>query len=44
MASSGVVTLRGPVNTDKEKADIAAITQRAAGVSRVDNQIEIAAK
>lgn len=41
---NGVVTLRGPVNTDKEKTDIAAIAQRAAGVSRVDNQLEIAAK
>ncbi|AUX41633.1 hypothetical protein SOCE26_030540 [Sorangium cellulosum] len=36
-----VVTLRGPVKSDKEKADIAAIAQGIAGVKRVDNQLEV---
>jgi len=41
---NGVVTLRGPVSSDKEKADIAAIAKQAPGVARVDDQLEIAAK
>jgi hyperosmotically inducible protein len=40
----GVVTLRGPVKTDQEKTDIAALAQAVDGVKRVDNQLEIAAK
>ncbi|WP_233561662.1 BON domain-containing protein [Sorangium cellulosum] len=36
-----VVTLRGPVKSDKEKADIAAIAQGIPGVQRVDNQLEV---
>jgi len=40
---SSVVTLRGPVKSDKEKADIAAIATGTDGVKRVDNQLEIAA-
>jgi hyperosmotically inducible protein len=39
----GVVTLRGPVSTGQEKADIAGIAQGVGGVKRVDNQLEIAA-
>lgn len=39
----GVVTLRGPVKSDQEKSQIAAIAQRVDGVKRVDNQLEIAA-
>lgn len=39
----GVVTLRGPVKSDQEKSEIAAIAQRVDGVKRVDNQLEIAA-
>jgi hyperosmotically inducible periplasmic protein len=38
----GVVTLRGPVKTDQEKATIASIAQHVAGVKRVDNQLETA--
>jgi hypothetical protein len=38
-----VVTLRGPVKSEKEKADIGALAQRAPGVKQVDNQLEIAA-
>lgn len=40
----GVVTLRGPVETAREKKDIAAIAKRVDGVKRIDNQLEIAAK
>ncbi|WP_437909042.1 BON domain-containing protein [Sorangium sp. So ce327] len=36
-----VVTLRGPVKSDKEKADIAAIALGIPGVQRVDNQLEV---
>jgi osmotically-inducible protein OsmY len=36
----GVVTLRGPVKTEQEKASIASIAQGVAGVKRVDNQLE----
>lgn len=38
----GVVTLRGPVKSDKEKTEIAALAQQVQGVKRVDNQLEIA--
>lgn len=40
----GVVTLRGPVKTGKEKTQIAAMAAKASGVKRVDDQIEIEAK
>ena len=40
--TGGVVTLRGPVKSAAEKAAIAAKAQQAAGVTRVDNQLEIA--
>jgi osmotically-inducible protein OsmY len=43
ITANSVVTLRGPVNNDKEKADIVAIAQGTDGVKRVDNQLEIAA-
>lgn len=38
----GVVTLRGPVKTDKEKAEIASIAKSVDGVKSVDNQLEVA--
>lgn len=38
----GVVTLRGPVKTAKEKTDIATVAKQVDGVKRVDNQLEIA--
>jgi len=44
ITSDGKVTLRGPVKSDKEKADIAAKAKEVAGVKNVDNQIEIASK
>lgn len=43
ITQNGVVTLRGPVNTDQEKADIANIAKQVAGVSRVVNEIEVVA-
>ena len=36
------VTLRGPVKNDKERTAIESIAKRTAGVSDVDNQLEIA--
>src|ERR671919_762919 len=38
----GTVTLRGPVKSEKEKADIGAKAKQLAGVKKVDNQLEIA--
>jgi osmotically-inducible protein OsmY len=35
------VTLRGPVKTEQEKAAIEALAKQAAGVSEVDNQLEV---
>jgi hypothetical protein len=43
ITANSVVTLRGPVKNDKEKADIVAIAQGTDGVKRVDNQLEVAA-
>ena len=42
ITQNGVVTLRGPVETDKEKSEIAAIAKGVDGVTRVDNQLEVA--
>ncbi len=42
ITSKGVVTLRGPVANAEEKANIGRIAQNVAGVTRVDNLIEIA--
>ena len=38
----GTVTLRGPVKSEKEKAEIGAKAKQIAGVKKVDNQLEIA--
>jgi len=35
------VTLRGPVNSEPEKASIAALAKQTPGVSEVDNQLEV---
>jgi osmotically-inducible protein OsmY len=40
----GVVTLRGPVKNAQEKAAIAGVSTKTQGVTRVDNQLEIAAQ
>ena len=42
ITADGVVTLRGPVKSAAEKATIGAKAQQTAGVTRVDNQLEIA--
>jgi hypothetical protein len=42
IAQNSVVTLRGPVETDREKQAIAAIARETAGVTRVDDQLEVA--
>lgn len=39
--SNGVVTLRGPVKSDQEKSSIEAKAKAVAGVSRVDNLLEV---
>lgn len=39
---NGLVTLRGPVNTEQEKTAIVAVAQQIAGSQNVDNQLEIA--
>jgi len=41
ITSDGKVTLRGPVKSAKEKADIAAKVTQIAGVKQVDNQLEV---
>ena len=40
----GVVTLRGPVKSDSEKAAVVAKAQQAKGVKRVNNQLEVEAE
>jgi osmotically-inducible protein OsmY len=42
LANNGEVILRGSVNNEQEKANIAAEAQKVAGVSKVNNQIEVA--
>ena len=42
ITNDGTVTLRGPVKSEKEKADIEAKAKQVAGVKSVDNQLEIA--
>ena len=44
ITNAGVVTLRGPVNSEQEKQAIAAKAKQVAGVQRVDNQLEVAAQ
>jgi hyperosmotically inducible protein len=40
---NGMVTLRGPVDSEAEKTKLQAIAQKVSGVSQVDNQLEIKA-
>jgi hyperosmotically inducible protein len=42
ITNEGLVTLRGPVKSEKEKVDIEAKAKQIAGVKNVDNQLEIA--
>ena len=41
ITSDGKVTLRGPVKSAKEKADIVTKATQIAGVKQVDNQLEV---
>jgi hyperosmotically inducible protein len=41
VAASGVVTLRGPVSSDAERQKVAKCAAAVAGVSRVDNQLDV---
>jgi osmotically-inducible protein OsmY len=41
ITQDGVVTLRGPVKSPDEKTTVAGIARKAAGVKRVDDQIEV---
>ncbi len=41
-AHNGEVTLQGSVNNEQEKANIGSAVQQMAGVTKVDNQIQIA--
>ena len=43
ITANGVVTLRGPVKTDAEKAKIEELAQSAAGNAKIDNQLEVKA-
>ena len=40
---NGVVTLRGPVKSERERSSIAEKAKSVAGVKKVDNKLEIAA-
>jgi hyperosmotically inducible periplasmic protein len=42
ITNNGTVTLRGPVKSEKEKAEIEAKAKQVAGVKGVDNQLEVA--
>ena len=44
ITADGVVTLRGPVKSAGEKATIAEKAKHVAGVTRVDNQLEVASQ
>lgn len=44
VAAGGVVTLRGPVDSDDEKARVESVVQGVSGVSRVDNQLDVKAQ
>jgi osmotically-inducible protein OsmY len=41
ITSNGVVTLRGPVNSAQEKANIDAKAQQIAGATKVNNHLEV---
>lgn len=41
ITENGVVTLRGPVNSAAEKERIGTLASNVAGVTRVDNQLEV---
>lgn len=44
ITNGGIVTLRGPVKSEQERANIAAKAQQVTGVTKVNNQLEVAAQ
>jgi osmotically-inducible protein OsmY len=44
ITTDGIVTLRGPVKSAAEKAAVASKAEKATGVKRVDNQLEVETK
>lgn len=44
ITANGVVTLRGPVETEEERSKIVAAAQQIAGKNNVQNQLEIAGR
>jgi osmotically-inducible protein OsmY len=44
ITNDGVVTLRGPVESAREKKEIAKIVKQVDGVKRIDNELEVASK
>lgn len=41
LVEGGVVTLRGPVKSDEEKSKVEALAKSVAGVTSVDNKVDI---
>jgi hyperosmotically inducible protein len=41
ITSNGMVTLRGPVKSDAEKAKIVELARSTAGNAKIDNQLEV---
>lgn len=41
VTKDGIVTLRGPVDNDKERSRIETVAMNTTGVKRVDNQLEV---
>lgn len=44
ITNGGVVTLRGPVKSEQERTSIASKARQTSGVTRVNNQLEVAAQ
>jgi hyperosmotically inducible protein len=43
ITANGMVTLRGPVKSDAEKAKIVELARSTAGNAKIDNQLEVKA-
>ena len=41
VTKDGLVTLRGPVDSEQEKGKVAQLAQRVSGVARVENQLDV---
>ena len=44
VTANGVVTLRGPVVSEKERDEVAAAAKKVSGVKRVDNRLDVASR